>query len=190
MKTEPSGMPEKAFDEAGLGPLSPQAKAIVRAHNDALGKIQKLPLPERTRAMARLTSQYQRMWDETEAAQKKVAVPIKQKAPQRVYSYDVSMGGANYRLTLAEQLPADAVAARKRLHDLMTGTTVLESGGAVNGDVQMLGATPGATAFNKQPPNARMDKFRDRYVGRTLQDGEYAEDESIAISSSVKKRGV
>lgn len=102
-------------------------------------------------------------------------------APRRVESfvYDVSMHGQSYRVTLNEPLPRGA-AGQARLHDLLMNNQLVEPGGRVVAGVDV--QRTGDARYNAQPPNARLDIFRDRYLSETSSGGEFRAATDVRIA--------
>jgi hypothetical protein len=111
--------------------------------------------------------------------------PTTRPTPRRIeqHAYQVSVGDRTYRVTLPERLPARG--ARERLHELLLGNELVESGGAqVHADVQQVGGPGSMERFNSRPPNARLDIFRDDYLSRTFRDGHYVPSRDVRVADA------
>lgn len=109
--------------------------------------------------------------------------PTTRPTPRRVeqYVYRVSVGDREYRVTLPERLPARN--ARQRLHDMLVGNELIESGGSpIYADVRQTGGRGNQDRFNSRPQNARLDIFRDDYLSRTFRGGAYVDSRDIRIA--------
>lgn len=111
--------------------------------------------------------------------------PRTRPTPRRIeqHAYRVTVGDRTYRVTLPERLPARG--SRERLHDLLVGNQLVDTGGAiVRADVQQIGGPGNMERFNGRPPNARLDIFRDDYLSRTFRGGHYVPSREVRVASS------
>ncbi len=111
--------------------------------------------------------------------------PTTRPTPRRIeqHVYRVSVGDRAYRVTLPERLPARG--GRERLHELLVGNQLVETGGAVvHADVQQIGGPGNHERFNARAPNARLDIFRDDYLSRTFRGGQYVPSREVRVASS------
>lgn len=111
--------------------------------------------------------------------------PTTRPTPRRIeqHVYRVSVGDRTYRVTLPERLPARG--SRERLHELLLGNRLVESGGSqVRADVQQVGGPGNMERFNGRPPNARLDIFRDDYLARTFRGGQYVPSREVRVASA------
>lgn len=111
--------------------------------------------------------------------------PRTRPTPRRIeqHVYRVSVGDRSYRVTLPERLPARG--GRERLHELLLGNQLVESGGStVHADVQQIGGPGNHERFNARAPNARLDIFRDDYLSRTFRGGQYVPSREVRVASS------
>jgi hypothetical protein len=111
--------------------------------------------------------------------------PRTRPTPRRIeqHVYRVSVGDRTYRVTLPERLPARG--GRERLHELLLGNQLVESGGSqVRADVQQVGGPGNRERFNGRAPNARLDIFRDDYLSRTFRAGQYVPSRDVRVASA------
>lgn len=113
--------------------------------------------------------------------------PTTRPTPRRIeqHAYRVTVGDRTYRVTLPERLPARG--ARERLHELLLGNELVDSEGnhvTVHADVQQVGGPGNMERFNRRPPNARLDIFRDDYLARTFRGGQYVPSREVRVAQA------
>ncbi len=111
--------------------------------------------------------------------------PTTRPTPRRIerHAYRVTVGDRTYRVTLPERLPARG--ARERLHDLLVGNELVETGGSpIRADVQQVSGPGNMERFNGRPPNARLDIFRDDYLSHTFRGGQYVPSREVRVAQA------
>ena len=143
------------------------------------------PTSEQLRDVRRMLREANRLMDRLQA---RSSVPslrqVRRPAParQRAYRYRVTLGQSTYEVTLPERLPSRG--ARRRLHEMLLNNELVGSGGRpLYADVRMSGRGREPQEFNGRAGNARLDVFRDAYLGRTYQRGQFVDSRTIRIAA-------
>jgi hypothetical protein len=104
--------------------------------------------------------------------------------PRRVeqHTYLVTVGTRTYRVVLPEKLPERG--ARQRLHTMLLNNELVGTGGSkLRAQVTMQGNGQVAQKFNGRAANARLDVFRDSYLGHTYKGGRFVNSSDVRIAS-------
>lgn len=140
---------------------------------------------ENLRDVRQMLREANRLMDELQTRQ---AVPrirqIKKPAPAREeqFRYRITVGREVYDVTLPERLPPRE--ARRRLHDMLLNNELVGAGGRpLLADVRMAGPAQTSQEFNGLAGNARLDNFRDAYLARTYQGGQFVDSRVIRIAA-------